>query len=33
VRKGQLLGYTGEANGVQHLHFGVEHGDPRNYYS
>lgn len=32
VKKGQLLGYTGEANGVQHLHFGVEHGSPYTYY-
>jgi hypothetical protein len=32
VKAGQLLGYTGEANGVQHLHFGVEKGDPRSYY-
>ena len=33
VEKGQLLGYTGEANGVQHLHFGVEHGSPYHYYN
>jgi len=32
VKAGQLLGYTGEANGVAHLHFGVENGDPRSYY-
>lgn len=31
VKKGQLLGYTGEANGVPHLHFAVEKGDPRKY--
>jgi murein DD-endopeptidase MepM/ murein hydrolase activator NlpD len=32
VKKGQLLGYTGEANGVAHLHFGVENGNPSTYY-
>jgi len=31
VKKGQLLGYTGEANGVAHLHFGVENGSPYTY--
>ncbi len=25
VRKGQIIGYSGEANGVAHLHFGVQH--------
>jgi murein DD-endopeptidase MepM/ murein hydrolase activator NlpD len=29
VRRGQSLGTTGSANGVPHLHFGVQHGDPR----
>lgn len=29
VRKGQLIGYSGEANGVAHLHLGVKRGDPR----
>lgn len=28
VRAGQLLGYSGSANGVAHLHFGVENGSP-----
>jgi len=32
VKKGQLLGYSGEANGVQHLHFAVENGTPLSYY-
>jgi hypothetical protein len=27
VRAGQLLGYSGSANGVAHLHFGVENGN------
>jgi murein DD-endopeptidase MepM/ murein hydrolase activator NlpD len=30
VRKGQLLGYSGEANGVAHLHFAQENGDPES---
>jgi murein DD-endopeptidase MepM/ murein hydrolase activator NlpD len=29
VRRGQVIGVSGSANGVPHLHFGVEHGDPR----
>lgn len=29
VRRGQEIGVTGSANGVEHLHFGVERGDPR----
>lgn len=29
VRRGQVIGYTGSANGVEHLHLGVQHGDPR----
>jgi murein DD-endopeptidase MepM/ murein hydrolase activator NlpD len=28
VRKGQLLGYSGSANGVAHLHFASRTGDP-----
>jgi murein DD-endopeptidase MepM/ murein hydrolase activator NlpD len=31
VRKGDLLGFSGSANGVPHLHFGVQHGDPRRW--
>lgn len=30
VKRGQLIGYSGSANGVAHLHFGAESGDPRN---
>jgi murein DD-endopeptidase MepM/ murein hydrolase activator NlpD len=33
VRKGQLLGYSGKANGVEHLHLGQEHGDPQRRLS
>jgi murein DD-endopeptidase MepM/ murein hydrolase activator NlpD len=29
VRRGQTIGTSGSANGVAHLHFGIEHGDPR----
>lgn len=29
VQAGQLLGYTGSANGVAHLHYAVQRGDPR----
>lgn len=29
VHRGDVLGTTGVANGVPHLHFGVEKGDPR----
>jgi murein DD-endopeptidase MepM/ murein hydrolase activator NlpD len=32
VKKGQLIGYSGAANGVQHLHFGIEHGNPLHRY-
>lgn len=32
VRQGELLGYTGSANGVPHLHFAVQAGDPAAYY-
>lgn len=31
VKPGQLIGYSGEAVGVPHLHFGVEKGDPKQY--
>lgn len=31
VRKGDLIGFSGEANGVPHLHLGVMNGDPRRY--
>jgi murein DD-endopeptidase MepM/ murein hydrolase activator NlpD len=30
VKKGDIIGYTGEANGVEHLHLGVQKGDPTN---
>jgi murein DD-endopeptidase MepM/ murein hydrolase activator NlpD len=29
VKRGQMLGRSGSANGVPHLHLGVEKGDPR----
>lgn len=29
VHRGQLIGYSGVANGVPHLHFGQMHGNPR----
>jgi len=29
VHKGQVIGYTGSANGVAHLHFAQQKGDPR----
>ena len=29
VRAGQLIGYSGEANGVPHLHEALRKGDPR----
>lgn len=29
VKRGQLLGYSGSANGVPHLHIGFEYGNPR----
>lgn len=32
VKKGQLLGYSGEANGVAHLHFGMRNGNPLSLY-
>lgn len=31
VSAGTLLGFTGEANGVQHLHFAVENGSPLDW--
>lgn len=31
VKKGQLLGYSGEANGVAHLHLGSKDGNPQKY--
>lgn len=31
VKKGQIIGRTGSANGVPHLHLGIEHGDPRRF--
>lgn len=31
VRAGQLLGFSGSANGVSHLHFASEHRDPRSW--
>lgn len=31
VRAGQIIGYSGAANGVQHLHLGVLKGDPRRF--
>jgi murein DD-endopeptidase MepM/ murein hydrolase activator NlpD len=30
VKKGALIGFSGAANGVNHLHLGVEHGNPVN---
>ena len=32
VQKGQLIGYSGSAAGVQHLHFAVKNGNPQRYY-
>lgn len=32
VSAGQMIGTTGSANGVPHLHIGVEHGDPRTVF-
>ena len=29
VRAGQIIGYSGEANGVQHLHIASHYGDPQ----
>jgi murein DD-endopeptidase MepM/ murein hydrolase activator NlpD len=30
VKKGQVIGHSGSANGVPHLHWAVEHGNPLN---
>jgi murein DD-endopeptidase MepM/ murein hydrolase activator NlpD len=32
VKPGDLLGYSGSANGATHLHFAVERGDPAQYF-
>ena len=32
VKKGQLLGYSGSANGSPHLHIASEHGDPQKLF-
>jgi murein DD-endopeptidase MepM/ murein hydrolase activator NlpD len=32
VKKGQIIGYSGSANGSAHLHLGVKNGDPRGLY-
>jgi hypothetical protein len=32
VRAGDLLGYSGEANGVQHLHIGEKRGNPQRRF-
>jgi murein DD-endopeptidase MepM/ murein hydrolase activator NlpD len=31
VKAGQILGYSGEANGVAHLHLGALKGNPGRY--
>jgi hypothetical protein len=31
VKPGTLLGYSGEAVGVPHLHFATERGDPKSW--
>ena len=28
VKKGQVIGYSGDANGSGHLHIGVKNGNP-----
>jgi murein DD-endopeptidase MepM/ murein hydrolase activator NlpD len=33
VKKGQIIGYSGSANGSAHLHLGVKSGDPRGLYT
>lgn len=33
IRKGDLIGWTGIANGAAHLHFACESGDPRQFLS
>lgn len=30
VKEGEQIGLSGSANGVSHLHFAAQHGDPRN---
>jgi len=32
IRAGQAVGRSGSANGVPHLHVGVERGDPKRYF-
>jgi len=32
VKKGQIIGYSGEASGVAHLHLGMESGNPLSLY-
>lgn len=32
VKKGQVIGYSGSANGAAHLHLGAKHGDPTSLY-
>lgn len=32
VTKGQIIGYTGSANGVAHLHLAAKNGDPAQYF-
>ena len=32
VKRGQVIGYSGSANGVTHLHLGVEHGNPLDIF-
>jgi murein DD-endopeptidase MepM/ murein hydrolase activator NlpD len=32
LKGGQVIGSSGSANGVPHLHFGVEQGDPHRFY-
>lgn len=32
VSKGQKIGESGVANGVGHLHFGQQHGNPQEFY-
>jgi len=33
IKAGQIIGRSGSANGVPHLHFGVQNGDPRQVVS
>lgn len=32
LRAGKVIGRSGAANGVEHLHLGAEHGNPKRYY-